>query len=659
MGGETKGNENTQQYILRAILESPRDIVIFALDREYRYVAFNDAHRQTMKAIWQVDIAIGSNMLFDVIARPDDRAKAKANFDRALAGEHFVVIEEYGDEKTGNRRYYEDVYSPVVGEDGSILGLTVFLTDITEKRRAQEELAVYQQKLETLVDERTAALQRSEALYRTLVVNSPVAVMVYRDSRLLFVNPAAILLSGERDEASLLARSTDDLVELPAWAQGAPGVVRTELSIVRRDGTRADVEWTSIPVDFEGGPATLSLAVDITGRKRAEAERRRLEDQMRHTQKLESLGLLAGGIAHDFNNLLVGILGNADLALRSDDPRQMRTLLQRIRTASVRAAELTGQMLAYSGKGPFIVKPLDLSGIASEMADLMNVTVSKNTHLVFDLASSLPAVEGDAAQIRQVVMNLITNAADAIGDTAGTIRLKTSVIDADRAFLSSMWVDDALSPGRYVCLEVTDTGIGMDETTRAKLFDPFFTTKAKGRGLGLSAVVGIVRSHGGAIRVASEPGKGSSFRVFLPATDREVTPEVAQPPAATEWRASGTVLIADDEPRVRQVLSMMLTDIGFKVLEAESAHACLETYRKHADAINAVMVDLMMPGGGGGEVVRTLRAEGHAVPVVVSSGYSEDAVGQELRSDPKLAFLEKPFDFQTFVRTLKTVIEAA
>lgn len=642
----------TQQYILRAVLESPRDIVVFALDTQYRYLAFNEAHRRTIAMIWKVEIRIGQCML-DVIGRDDDRAKAKANFDRALAGEHFVVSEEYGQEGP-SRRYYEDVYSPIVAADGAVIGLTLFLTDITEQKRAQRELEDYKVRLESLVDERTAALRRSEELYRTLVVNASIAVMVHRGGKLLFANPAAAALCGE-EEGSLDGRVLTDVLRGDSTTLLATRCPRAELWIERADGSRACVEWTSIPVEFEGGPAVLVLVVDISARRQAEAERQKLEDQLRHTQKLESLGLLAGGITHDFNNLLVGILGNAEIALRSDDATtELRTLLERIKTAAVRASELTGQLLAYSGKGAFQVRPLDLSSLVREMSDLMNVSVPSTAQLVLDLAAGLPAFEGNGAQIRQVVMNLIGNAADAVGEGEGTITLRTSVVSADRAMLASGYVDDALRPGEYLCLEVIDTGSGMDDATRARLFDPFFTTKAKGRGLGLAAVLGIVRSHQGAISVSSAPGAGSTFRVFLPRSDR---PAVRETPASVEgWRASGTVLVADDEPRVRQVLTMMLTDIGFEVLEAATATACLELYRKHAASINAIMLDLVMPGGGGREVVRVLRAEGHRVPVVLSSGYSEEAIGADLRADPHLAFLEKPYEYATFVRTLQSAI---
>lgn len=656
----------SHNYILQAILESPRDIVIIALDREYRYLAFNEAHRRVMKQIWDVDIHVGQNMLYDVIGRDDDREKAKKNFDRALAGEHFSVVELYGDEAL-SRRYYEDIYGPIVDADGAVIGITVYLTDITKQKLAQDQLENYRLRLESLVEERTAALRRSEELYRTLVLNAPVAALVHRNGRLLFVNPAAVALCAEGTAERLVGRSLDDFVGASTVRRiesGGERLTGAELALLRSDGTRADVEWTSIPVDFEGAPAIFSLVVDVSARKRMEVERRRLEEQMRHTQKLESLGVLAGGTAHDFNNLLVGILGNADLALRGlaesvgpEDP--LRVQLSRIKLAATRAAELTSRMLAYAGKGAFVVRSLDLNSLANEMVDLVNVSISKSASLVLDLAEDLPAFEGDGVQIRQVIMNLVTNAADAVGDTAGTITLRTSVVDVDRELLSSMVVADSLVPGRYVCLEVTDTGGGMDECTRSRIFDPFFTTKQTGRGLGLAAVLGIVRSHRGGLSVESEIGRGSTFRVIFPCVDRAPSIESAAAIDVSSWRGSGTMVLADDEPRVREVLKMMMTDVGFRVIETDSAPKCLELYRQHKDDVTFVMVDWMMPGGGGRAVVSTLRARGDRVPIVISSGYSEEAVGADLRADPLVVFLEKPFEFETLLRTIRNLLEAS
>jgi signal transduction histidine kinase len=640
----------TSESILRAVLDGPRDLMIVATDREFRYIAFNEAHRRGMKARLGVDIELGMNILDFV---PEDMA-ARVR-ERTRVGEQVVVVEEMGEgDDPLKKHFFEVIHCPIFGPDGAVLGQTVFHKNITAERHMLHELELHRAGLEKRVEERTIALRRSEGLYRTLVQHAPIAVFVHRGNTLLYVNPAAIALCAALDAASLLARPLTDM--LPAAPSQGGDASFAEYLIRTFDGRSVDVEWTSLEVELEGGQAMLSLAVDVSSRKRAELERARLEEQMRETQKLESLGVLAGGIAHDFNNLLVGMMGNAELALRALRSGQqgsgLELQLQRIMTAASRAAELTAKMLAYAGQGRFVVREIDLNELAREMVDLASISVPKGAELILDLADDLPAFDGDAAHVGQVVMNLLTNAAEALDPTGGTVCLRTSVMTVGRAGSLVDIVDDELRPGRYVCLEVIDNGAGMDDPTRQRIFDPFFTTKASGRGLGLAAVVGIARAHEGAIRVISTQGLGSTFRALFPANDRKATGTTTAP-REEPWRASGTVLVADDEPRVRDVFKMLLADIGFQVLEAASASTCLDVYRANASVIDAVIIDLEMPGGGGREVVRVLRAEGHAVPVVISSGYTSEAIGHELRVDRRLSFLAKPFDHSTFVRTLK------
>ena len=662
MGGTSKGEHSSSavhEAILRAVIESPRGVVIFALDRDYRYVAFNEAHRRTMQSIWNVEIAVGRSML-ELIGRDDDRQRAKANFDRALSGEHLALVEEYGDDRY-SRRYYENLYSPIEDAQGGVVGLTVFLTDITAQKRDQEELDAYRARLESLVEERTRELRHKEELYRSLVTNAPVSVIVHRAGTVVYANPSAAALARCPAGTELAGRTLASLFgdhaprEAPDGTPEAPALVR-EVTVRRPDGTRAEVEWRTIEVVFDDARASLSLVVDLSERKRAEAERRRLETKMLQTQKLESLGLLAGSIAHDFNNLLVGVLGNADLALRDSNlSEDTRALLARIKTTSIRATELTAQLLTYTGKTPLIVRPLDLSAIAAEMADLVRMSVPMNARLALSLEAGLPAFEGDGAQVRQIVMNLMTNAADAIGGAPGEIRVQTCLCTGEPEPTATTF-GETMRGRSYVCLEVRDTGIGMDESTRSRIFDPFFSTKESGRGLGLAAVVGIVRAHGGAIRVTSEPGQGSTFRVFFPASDRVLRAE-PEPKSSESWQGSGTIVIADDEPRVRQVLALMLREVGFDVLEASSMTECLDLFRANESAVRALLVDVTMPGGGGREIVRALRGEGKHVPVILSSGYPEEAVGVELGSDAHVSFLEKPFDFDALARVLQKALE--
>jgi signal transduction histidine kinase/CheY-like chemotaxis protein len=390
---------------------------------------------------------------------------------------------------------------------------------------------------------------------------------------------------------------------------------------------------------------------------RAEENRRKLEIKMLETQKLESLGVLAGGIAHDFNNLLMGILGNADLALPLIPPgsRAIQNVEEIIR-ASQRAADLCRQMLAYSGKGQFLVARYDLSEIVREIAKMLEVSVSKKASLRYSLAVELPAVLADATEMSQVIMNLITNASESLGDECGVISVSTGVIECDRAYLSESYFDDKLSEGRYVYLEVSDNGCGMDKETLSRIFDPFYTTKFMGRGLGLAAVLGIIQGHHGAIKVQSEPGQGTSFTILLPAFDGEPK----EPASRTAWGVppsrGGTILLVDDDPVVREVGTQMVDGLGFRCLTAANGQEGLEVFRKHKAEIDCVILDLTMPEMGGEEVFKELRRLHSDVCVVLSSGYNEEDVTQRFVGQGLAGFVQKPYTSANLRITLNRVL---
>jgi CheY-like chemotaxis protein len=378
---------------------------------------------------------------------------------------------------------------------------------------------------------------------------------------------------------------------------------------------------------------------------------------MQEAQKMESLGILAGGIAHDFNNLLVGIVGNADFALLSEPADSaIRGSLEDIVDASHRAAELTNQMLAYSGKGRFVVGSIDLAQLVADTSRLLEAVISKNARLELDL-EKVPAVEGDATQLRQVVMNLITNGSDALEGGRGTVRLSTRLVDADSQMLSRFHFGETLTEGSYVCFEVTDSGSGMDEATVARIFDPFFTTKFTGRGLGLAAALGIVRAHRGAIEVQSQPGLGTTFRLLLPPVVDElgVRPQSAAP-AGEGWHGSGLVLVVDDEPPVLRVLKRLLEQGGFDVLTAGSGREALERFPEHAEKIVAVILDMTMPELDGEETFMALRDLDAGVPIILASGYSESEVRSGFAGDGPNGFLQKPFTSESLVTALRQVL---
>ncbi len=331
---------------------------------------------------------------------------------------------------------------------------------------------------------------------------------------------------------------------------------------------------------------TVGLARDITDRKRAEAEHRLLEHHMQETQKLESLGVLAGGIAHDFNNLLAAVLANAELALhmlaRAEPQAGIVERVADVRNAALHASELTNQMLAYSGRGHFDVRPLSLTEIVLDMGHLLGASLSKKATVSYDLLPDLPLVQADVAQMRQVIVNLITNASDALEDRAGTIKVRTGV-DSVGASLPGLYGHTALAPGTYAFLEVADNGCGMNDETRARLFEPFCTTKFTGRGLGLSAVQGIVRGHGGGIVLHTTLGKGTTFKVLLPyANSPPLGAQALEARAPAAWSGHGTALLVDDDSRVRTVTALLLRDLGFEVIEAASGRDAIVQFARRA-----------------------------------------------------------------------------
>jgi PAS domain S-box-containing protein len=413
--------------------------------------------------------------------------------------------------------------------------------------------------------------------------------------------------------------------------------------------------------------AAQQLSEDLL--RREQAARRAAEAseaQSRHVQKLESIGVLAGGLAHDFNNLLHVVLGNADIALSRLPARSpAREPLEEVVRATMRAADLTRQMLAYSGKGAFVIRHLDLSNEVRELATLLRSAISKQASLVWELAPNLPPVNADATQIRQVVMNLITNASDSLHERPGIITLRTGVVDRqllnDPGFGPPVHDDEPLDEGEkpFVYLEVCDTGAGMTPDTLQRIFDPFFSTKFAGRGLGLAAVMGIVRSHHGLIRIRTEPGQGTSFRVLLPSAAGTTAKAERPTPARSEWQGSGTVLVVEDEEGVREVAERMLQEIGFNTVTAVDGRDALEAIDRVGDSVTAVLLDLSMPRMGGQETFRRLREVRPNLPIVLMSGYTEEVVAPQFNgSGPGItAFLQKPFLSEDLVGVLRRLVE--
>lgn len=551
---------------------------------------------------------------------------------------------------------------------------TMTLDALAELSTALEELHVAaeelrQQNEELLATRQTVEVERRR--YRDLFEFAPDGYLVtdtdgtireanQAAARLMGVRqdflvgkPLIVLLAGEAHRAfnAYLARLHDGHPER---------VVECNTTIQPRGGLPFPVTMTAGRIrDAKERLVGLRwLLRDSTERLRAEVARRQWEAQLQHTQRLESLGVLAGGIAHDFNNLLTAIFGAADLALLrlpSDEPA--RADVEQIVAVAHQAAGLTGQMLAYSGRGTLRVQPILLSALIREMEPLLRASLPRTCALELHLEASLPAIEADASQMRQVLMNLVVNAGEAVGATAGVITVRVAVRECDRAYLAGGAVGKEIPEGPYVSLEVTDTGCGMSGETRARMFEPFFTTKFTGRGLGLAAVLGIMRSHHGTIRVTSEPGRGTRIEALFPATTRAVSAPPASAPVPPGWRGHGTILVVDDEVHVRAGAAQVLERVGFTVLTAADGREAVAVFRKHAATIRAVLLDLTLPHMDGAATARELRQIRPEVRIVLTSGYTEEEATRQFTARDLVGFLPKPYALKDLVAAMRTALE--
>ncbi|PJA32367.1 MAG: hypothetical protein CO187_04335, partial [Zetaproteobacteria bacterium CG_4_9_14_3_um_filter_53_7] len=443
-------------------------------------------------------------------------------------------------------------------------------------------------------------------------------------------------------------------VFLAALQESAGHLKHYEASLKHKDGNRV---WTEINAQYCYDKQGVVIGIEgnvrnINERKQAEWESQELTGQLQQAQKMESIGVLAGGIAHDFNNLLVGMMGNAELAML-DAPEQgeMRYYLQQIFKASRKGADLVRQMLAYSGQGRFAMGEQDINGLIQEVSDLLQTVIGKHARLEQQLMARLPNVYGDKNQLTQLIMNLMTNASEALGGKPGCIKLRTGVRKLSKSDFSGMFMATDLKVGDFVFVEVEDDGCGMDAQTQARIFDPFFTTKETGSGLGLAALLGIVRSHNGTLALKSQLGKGACFTVYFPALaftkaveDAEKTGEFITP-----FALRGTVLVVDDEETVRRVATRLLEHEGLKVLTARDGEEAVEVFGKHADEIAFVLLDLTMPVMDGEQTFHMLHTIRPDIPVLLSSGFSATEVVGRLTHSGLAGFVRKPYTRKTLL----------
>ena len=428
-----------------------------------------------------------------------------------------------------------------------------------------------------------------------------------------------------------------------------------ETLLVTRTSEERTISWHSRKVVYRDEPLCLFFGVDLTDRTVADRERHELERKLLDMQKLESLGVLAGGIAHDFNNLLTAILGNAQLArLQLPPSSALRQHLLEIERTSIQAADLCKQMLAYSGQGRIEVRLLDLNQAIRDMSQLLRVSVAKKAQLSFNLAHNLPRVRGDVSQIRQVLMNLVINASEAITANEGSIWVSTGVVHRAKELFRGITVTGEPEERDYVFIEIADTGCGMSPETQNRIFDPFFTTKFTGRGLGLAAVLGIVRSHGGTLELESHEGEGTTFTLLFPCAEAAEEPPPQEEDTTPRWCGEGLILVVDDEESVRTLTSRMLESFQFHVITAADGRDGMEKFEAHIDAITAVLLDVTMPVMGGREVLERIRAMRPGMPVLFMSGYMPE--GELRHLDRATDFLQKPFKIEDLQEKLHLLL---
>jgi PAS domain S-box-containing protein len=518
-----------------------------------------------------------------------------------------------------------------------------------------EELEAMQAMLEQRVKEQKeaeTALRHSEERLLTVVNNAPVILWgVDQDGTLVFLEGKTLHEIGFKPE-DFIGSSVFDITDerVPQLAAQFRRAMRGETftTVERMRGRIFEMRYAPMLDADDTAVGIIGIAIDIT-------ERRQAEEALFQAQKLESLGILAGGIAHDFNNLLVAMLGQTSLAQRKlSSEHPAREHIYKAVDAAQKAAALTKQMLAYSGRGQFEVVPINLNALIDENIHLFKASIPKNVQLHARLSPKLPSIVGDPAQMQQVIMNLILNAADAIGSNPGTVTVVTGVEeltgDEDGQW---RWSGNRTPNGRFVAVEIHDDGRGMDEKTLAKIFDPFFSTKASGQGLGLAAVLGIVQGHRGSVQVKSQPNEGTVFKVLLPVSSKEPVP--TSPKEGVHRAPDGDehlVLVIDDEESVRAAVSDILEMEGIDVLTAPDGQTGVDLFSEHAHDVDLVLLDLSMPGLSGQETLDLLREYDSVVPVVLSSGYDKQDVGYQFDAKELTGFMQKPYTAQGLIDTV-------
>jgi PAS domain S-box-containing protein len=598
------------------------------------HLTFNE--RWTEMLGYQLDELEQHERSWQRLIHPEDLPRVTSALESHLQGRTpFYEIEHRLQTKDGGWKWVLTRGSVVQrDDDGRPLRVSGTHIDLTDRKRAEAE---------------------HHRLLEIIEATTDYVATMDLEGRTIYANGALLRLRGHPGLAAARGRPLSD--NHPPWvvqllfrdaipAALARGSWHGETILFDREGREFPVsQLLLVHRDDDGQPAFLSTIIrDISRQKKAEVDRMETERRMLQAQKLESLGVLAGGIAHDFNNLLTTMLGNASLA-RLDLPAgsPAHQALEHIEHAAVRAAELCKEMLAYSGRTQLAAARVDLTALVEDTTQLLKVSISKKCVLKLELHRPLPGILADSTQIRQIIMNLVINASDAIAERSGLIRVCTGVMRAERPYLEETFLSPDLPPGDYVFLEVNDNGCGMAPEVKARVFEPFYSTKFAGHGLGLAAVLGIVRAHRGAIKIYSEPGRGTTFKLLFPAIAEGYHEPEKSGDKVSAWRGSGLALVVDDEETVRAVAARSLESLGFTALTASDGAEGVRVFREHAGALRLVLLDLTMPHMNGEEAYRELHRINPAVPVVLMSGFTEKDTIDRFAGKALAGFIQKPF----------------
>jgi PAS domain S-box-containing protein len=599
------------------------------LDRELRYVRINEALAGMNGR--SVEEHLGATLASIV---PEIASTVEPLFRRVFeSGEPIKDVEVTRFVPEGASRHLLASYYPVRALDGEVAWVGAVVVDITQQKLIEDALRQSNERYGAMASAVPAILFSTRAdgscdyvseQFSTYTGLPASASEGFAGIQLIHPDDA------ERGQAQWQAQW------LESMRTGLPFEI--EFRLRRHDGAYRWFRCCCSPVRNADGQVVkwFGLSLDIHDQREA-------EDAMRQSQKLESIGLLAGGIAHDFNNLLTGILGNASLALRVlPKPSPAREMVHDVVMASERAAALTGQLLAYAGKGRFNIEQVNLAALTRDISGLLRASIPRKVAIQLELDAELPPIEADASQLQQVLMNLVLNASEAIGDNSGTVWVRAQVRRLTADEIAQQHSRFSLTPGLYVEVEVTDSGAGIDPANLSRIFDPFFTTKFMGRGLGLAATLGIVRGHKGSITVQSELGKGSTFRILLPAIPESGIPAAAAPERLPDARGQ-LILIADDEEIVRRAARATLQEAGYRIVEAEDGLSAVDLFRRRGDEIALVLLDMTMPILSGDEAVRHMMRGRPDAVVVASSGYGELEARRRFEGTGVTAFLQKPY----------------